>query len=314
MAKRKTSTSGFNPSRSLVMLSILAILSLILLYSSLVLPAKPLSLNSKAASPNQGSKNLPLKQAQASSSAVLTPSPSTLSRPADVGRVVHVPILTYHYIGNNPHPGKDPLRDNLSVTPDKFDSQMRYLSQAGYNTITFDMLYSALKGRGSLPPKPILLTFDDGYIDFYVNAFPILRQYNLKATSFLPTGKVGTSYYLHWDQIKEMDATGLISFEAHSLDHLALTALSDSQLNFQLRESKKRLEEQLGKKVNFMAYPYGASDARVWRAVKDAGYLAATGTWFGSTESEGNIYDMPRIKIAGDISLEQFKRKFDKAY
>lgn len=236
-----------------------------------------------------------------------TPSPSIKAEfPSHYGKQVTVPILTYHYIGNNPNP-EDKLRYSLSVTPDNFDSQMQYLSQNGYTTITLDTLYASLKGDFPLPPKPIILTFDDGYMDFYLNAYPILKKYNLSATSFIPAGLINQGYYLNWDQIKEMDKSGLIKFEAHTIYHSDLTALDDNQIKYELLESKKILETNLGKPVNFMAYPYGVSDARVWQKTKEAGYLGSVGTWYGNIVSEGVIYDMPRIKIDGLYTFETFK-------
>ncbi len=239
----------------------------------------------------------------------LSPSPGVTSSPSPspefVGRSVKVPILTYHYIGNNPNPA-DKARDNLLVPPDKFEEQMNYLSTNGYNTISFDTMYAGLKGISPLPPKPIILTFDDGYIDFYINAFPILRRYNLHAVSFIPTGLIGGGYYMNWSQIKEIDATGLVSFEAHSIHHPSLPGLSDAELNSELLESKKTLEAELGKPVNFMAYPYGSSDGRVQQAAKGAGFLGSTGTWSGRVETEGNIYNMPRTKVDGSWKIEQF--------
>jgi len=94
------------------------------------------------------------------------------------------------------------------------NNRLSYIASQGYTTITYDTLYAGLKGQTKLPAKPIILTFDDGYIDFYVNAFPILRKYNLNATEFIPTGLIDTAYYLHWEQIKEMDKSGLISFSS----------------------------------------------------------------------------------------------------
>jgi peptidoglycan/xylan/chitin deacetylase (PgdA/CDA1 family) len=246
----------------------------------------------------------------ATTEATPTPAPTLVpvaAIPVNSGNAVHVPIIYYHYIGKNPNPA-DKLRDHLSIDPELFDEQMAYLKSAGYNPIDFDTLYAALKDQATLPPKPIILTFDDGYIDFYVNAFPILRKYNLHATEFIPTGLVDTAYYLHWDQIKEMDQTGLISFQAHSVTHVSLPTLSGEDLRGQLVASKNKLEAELGKPVNFMAYPYGTSNANTWAAVRAAGYFGATGTWGGRTESEGDLYDMPRNNIPGGTTMEKFEQ------
>src|SRR3989344_3966551 len=238
-----------------------------------------------------------------------SPKPVTNSIPANYGRQVSVPILYYHYVGNNPNP-EDKARDSLSISPDKFDEQMGVIASAGYSPISLDTLYAALKGQATLPAKPIILTFDDGYIDFYINAFPILKKYNMHTTAFIASGLVGAPAYMSWSQIKEIDATGLVVFQAHSVSQPNLNSLSHEQVRFQLAESKRVLEETLGKPVNFMAYPYGASNGVSWEKAKETGYLGAVGTWFGKLESEGNIYNMPRIRVSGFWDLEEFKKKF----
>ncbi|MBI2595708.1 polysaccharide deacetylase family protein [Candidatus Daviesbacteria bacterium] len=228
--------------------------------------------------------------------------------PQSYGKSVNVPILYYHYIGTNGNP-EDVARDNLSVAPDKFDEQMAYIAKNGYNVITLDTLYAALQGNVTLPPKPVVLSFDDGYIDFYVNAYPVLKKYGFHATSFIPTGLINQGYYLTWAQIKEMDSAGLISFQAHSVNHLNMPSLSSEQIRYEVNQSKKELEAQIGHPVNFFSYPYGASNEEAWKAVKDAGFAGAVGTWYGSIQSEGNIFDMPRIKIPGGLSITDFASK-----
>lgn len=238
-----------------------------------------------------------------------TPKPSptkstVFTIPQNSGRSVRVPIFYFHYIGNNPNPN-DMQRDALSITPDRFEAEMSYLSNNGYNAISLDTLYAALKG-GSLPLKPVALTFDDGYIDFYLNAYPILRKYNLRSTVFIPTGLINQGYYLSWSQIRELDASNLVSFEAHTVNHDSLGSLNIDQLKYQVFESKKVLEAQLGKKVNFFAYPYGVSNPTAWEIVKEAGFLGAFGTWASPIESEGNIFDMPRIRVGSFWGVGDF--------
>lgn len=229
--------------------------------------------------------------------------------PIQYGRSAHVSILTYHYIGNNPNLA-DKGRDNLSVSPDLFEAQMAHLAGRGYTPISLDTMYAGLFGQIQLPGKPIILTFDDGYIDFYVNAFPILRRFNFHAVVFIPTGLMGGSYYLTWDQIKEMDGSSLISFQSHSVNHPNLNSLDHSQLTYQLSESKKTLEVSLGKPVNFIAYPFGASNSIVWQATREAGYLGGVGTWYGTLISEGTMFNMPRVKIGGGLPIDKFALMF----
>ena len=216
---------------------------------------------------------------------------------------IKVPILTYHFIANNPNP-KDKARDSLSVSPDKFEAQMDYLSKNGYTPITLDTLYGIYNGLAGAPAKPVILTFDDGYIDFYSNAFPILKRFNFHAVSFIPTGLIGGSYYMNWDQIKEIQASGLVTFESHSITHANLVSLKYDVLLKQLTDSKNVLSQQTGYPVNFIAYPYGASNALVYSAVRKAGYVGGVGTWYG--KAVGGGINMPRIKVSGFWSIKEF--------
>lgn len=216
---------------------------------------------------------------------------------------IKVPILTYHFIANNPN-SKDRARDSLSVPPDKFEAQMDYLSKNNYTPITLDTLYGIYNGQTQAPAKAVVLTFDDGYIDFYTNAFPILRRFNFHAVSFIPTGLIGGSYYMSWDQIKEIQSSGLVTFEAHSVNHANLVSLKYDALLKQLTDSKNVLQSQTGYPVNFIAYPYGTSNTLVQSAVRKAGYVGGLGTWFGKVG--GASMNMPRIKVSGYWSIKEF--------
>lgn len=230
----------------------------------------------------------------ASKNVQLTPTPS--------GKSIHVPILLYHYIGGNPNEN-DKARDTLSVSPQKFDEQMGYLAKNGYNPITLDTMIAGLQEKVTLPPKPVIITFDDGYIDLYINAFNILRKYGFHAIAFIPTGLVGTKYYASWDQLSEMQASGLLSFQSHSVSHANLASLSKEQLEKELTDSKKTLESKFGIPVNFIAYPYGISNKLVQEATKKAGFVGALGTWNSPIQSEGTLYNMPRIKVSNGLLL-----------
>lgn len=234
-----------------------------------------------------------------------SPKPKPVG-PVISGRAAKVPVLYYHYIANNPNP-TDTARNSLSVPPDIFDEQMGYLKTSGYTPITLDTLYAGLFGTASLPAKPIVITIDDGYEDLYYNAYPILLKYHFSAVAFIPTGLIGTKYYASWEELIEMKNSGLIYFEAHSVDHPNLTSLSTAALESELTNSKETLQNRLGIIVNFMAYPYGISSPTVWSAARKAGYLGAWGTWFSYTQSEGTIMDEPRIRVSGQQSLKNFK-------
>lgn len=214
-----------------------------------------------------------------------------------------IPILTYHYIANNPNP-VDKARDSLSVPPDKFEAQMLYLSQNGYTPVTLDTLYGIFNGQTFVAGKPIVLTFDDGYIDFYTNAFPILRQFGFHAVSFIPTGLVGGGYYMNWNQIKEIASSGLVNFESHAVSHSSLTGLSYASSLKEIEDSKKIIFSQTGYPVNFIAYPNGATNDTVQYEARLSGYAGGVGTWYG--KAWGPAFNMPRIKVSGFWSIKEF--------
>lgn len=217
-----------------------------------------------------------------------------------------VPILMYHYVANNPNP-KDTARDTLSVSPDKFEAQMEYLSQNGYTPITLDTLYGIFNKQTTAPSKPVVLTFDDGYQDFYTIAFPILQKYNFHAVSFIITSHVGGGYYMNWDQIKEIHRTGLVTFEAHTVNHLSLTSLNSKNLIKELSESKRILQEQTGYPVNFISYPYGNSNESVRQAASKSGFVGGVGVWYGKVANPS--FNMPRFRITGRMSLKDFAQR-----
>lgn len=216
---------------------------------------------------------------------------------------LRVPILTYHYIANNPNP-KDRARDNLSVPPDKFEAQMQYLSQNGYTPISLDTLYGIFNGQASVSGKPVVLTFDDGYIDFYTTVYPILRKFNFHAVSFIPTGLMEGGYYMNWNQIREIASSGLVTFEGHTVTHANLPSLSFAAALKQLVDSKNIIQANTGYPVNFVAYPYGSSNGSVQAAARQAGYVGGLGTWYG--KAWGPSMNMPRIKVSGFWSIKEF--------
>lgn len=216
---------------------------------------------------------------------------------------VSVPILMYHYVGENPDPA-DTGRDYLSISPAKFEGQLTYLKNNGFTPITLDTLFGIINNQTSAPSKPFVLTFDDGYIDFFTTSYPILIKYNFKAVSFIPTGLIGTGYYMDWDQIKEIQRSGLVTFEGHTISHPNLTAINPTEALRELKEGREILESQTGYPVNFIAYPYGISNYQVQELAKKAGFVGGVGTWSGKTTGPG--INMPRIRITGQMSLQDF--------
>lgn len=220
-----------------------------------------------------------------------------------------LPVLTYHYIRVPPNPEEDKLGYNLSTSPQNFQKQMDYLKEREYHTLSPNELYQALKDKKTLPQKSVLLTFDDGYRDFYKNAFPVLKELNLKATVFVVTGFVGdkAGRYLTWNQIKEMDKSGLITFGSHTEHHVDLTRETKAQQ--ELAKSKEILEKNLGKEVMIFAYPGGKFDTQSVKLVSKSGYNLAFTTQIGTKMSFEDRFALPRVRISGGLSLKSFPEK-----
>ncbi|GMA97301.1 polysaccharide deacetylase family protein [Pelosinus sp. IPA-1] len=203
-----------------------------------------------------------------------------------------VPVLNYHQINNQDH-------NALTLSDTEFEAQINYLQQNGYTGISPDQLADYLQFGKPLPPKPVLITFDDGYKDNYQVAYPILQKYHFPATIFLITDFVGNyNKYLTWDQIKEMNGNG-ISFEDHTTSHISLPKASDEEIRNQIVKSKEALEWRLGKKVEYLAYPGGEYDQRVIQLVKESGYRAAFTVNFGRDKVNSTLYTLNRIPIFG---------------
>ncbi|MBX5443869.1 polysaccharide deacetylase family protein [Sphaerobacter sp.] len=234
-----------------------------------------------------------------------TPAPTPTPTPEPQGQVVPVPILMYHYVRPDPGPG-DPIGRDLSVSPERFAEQMAWLAQEGYTPITLGELADVRARRRALPPKPIVLTFDDGYRDFYTTAFPVLRQYGFKATLFVITGVVGQEPYVTWDMIAEIDRSGLVEIGSHTVSHNQLPSLGEAQVRAEAVDSKQVLEAHLGHPVRAFCYPVGRVDARSVAAVRDAGYEIAVTTQGGRATAEQDSLLLPRVRIHGGASMEQF--------
>lgn len=200
-------------------------------------------------------------------------------------------VLNYHKIENG--------ANSLFIPPSEFERQMAFLAQNGYHTITPHELYMAFTDDGPLPTNPVLITFDDGYADNYTNAYPILKKYGLKATIFVITSLLDKSYpgYLTWGQAAEMEASGVIAIESHTVTHGSLTDLTDEQIRSELTGSKHEIEQRLGKEVEFLAYPTGAYNLHIARLAKEAGYKGAFTIRNGNMDRATNFYAIERVPI-----------------
>jgi peptidoglycan/xylan/chitin deacetylase (PgdA/CDA1 family) len=218
---------------------------------------------------------------------------------------VEVPILMYHYIRNYPNPQQDPLGYNLTVSRDDFTKQMDWLQQQGYNTITFDDLAAYFNGTETLPTKPIILTFDDGYEDFYRNAVPILLSHHFRAVSYVVSYFLGRRNYMTADQVVAIDGLGM-EVGAHSRTHPDLTTLQPDALKRQVAGSKSDLEALVHHQVLDFCYPVGRFNPVVIAAVQAAGFRDATTTEYGRAHAWDDRYVWTRVRVSGGETLQQF--------
>lgn len=199
-----------------------------------------------------------------------------------------VPIIAYHRV-NDDH-------EIYSVSPTEFDGQMRYLAERGYTAVSLAELINAREGKGNLPDKPIVITFDDGYADNLLNALPILEKYRLKATVFIISSSVGQETYLTWDQIRELQARQT-EIGSHTDSHAALSELELQGRESEVRTSKVVLEQQLGTPVEFLAYPFGKYDAAMPDILQQAGYRGACTGVTGLNFIATNQYLLKRVNV-----------------
>lgn len=201
--------------------------------------------------------------------AYLNSSPFPDIHPA--ARQAKVPVMMYHDI----LPEKQVFFD---VTPAEFEDHLKLIREKGLTPITMEQLMNHLRTGLPLPPKPILLTFDDGYEGHYKYVYPLLKKYNYPAVFSIYTAKVGKKMgrsSLNWEQLREMAADPLVTIASHSISHTVMEGLSPTQLLAETQESKRILEAELGTPIHYFTYPEGKFDQAAWDAVKQAGYVAA---------------------------------------
>jgi peptidoglycan/xylan/chitin deacetylase (PgdA/CDA1 family) len=239
-------------------------------------------------------------------------------------------ILVYHKISD--------LAEGLdafwNVPPSLFARHMAYISQGGYTVLSLQAFYEHLRQRREPRPRSVVITFDDGYASVYRHAFPVLKRYGFPATIFLAAQYVGNGGRFWWDEpmarkrldigeevrllswreIKEMQASGFITFGSHSMTHPHLGQLPKRAIEFELGQSKKVLEENLKQQVAFFAYPfgmktYGDINDETAALLVEKGYSLACTSEMGRNGLNENLYLLKRMGIGREDSLDLFRAK-----
>jgi peptidoglycan/xylan/chitin deacetylase (PgdA/CDA1 family) len=236
--------------------------------------------------------------------------PPDVPAPTPIGNniwTLRVPILMYHYI-SVPPTDADIYRTDLSVTPENFREQMTYLAENGYTPIDLYQLSAAVTSQIELPEKPVVLTFDDGYLDNYENAFPILQELGFVGTFFVITDLAdqGADGYANWEQLEEMAAAGM-RIESHTKNHPDLTTLGRDGIIFQVLGSQETIAAHIGYTPRFLCYPGGRYDEETMQILAELDLWGATTTQGGTWHHFGDRYEWSRQRMRNSTTMEQFQ-------
>jgi peptidoglycan/xylan/chitin deacetylase (PgdA/CDA1 family) len=245
-----------------------------------------------------------------------------------------IPILMYHSVSDGSEDnGNESKREaaahpyyRTSTSPQRFAEQIQHLHGSGYRTVSLAEAVSALRGQSPSVDKQVVITFDDGYQDFYRHAFPMLSQCGFSATVFLPTAYIAetpTSFKgrdcLTWAEVRELNRHGM-RFGSHTVTHPQLRELSCAAVKDEISSSKKTIEEKLGCEVDSFAYPYACpqTDTDFRNMLRDllaeAGYRNGVCTIVGLARSDSDPFFMERLPINSCDDDALFQAKLVGAY
>lgn len=221
-------------------------------------------------------------------------------------RSLRVPILMYHRIavlaGDEPAVTVD-----LTVDPGEFTLEMQWLKDNGYTSITQMQLYNALENGESLPDKPVLITFDDGYRGISTLAAPIMTRVGMVGTAYVITDRIAdlkktAPTWMTWSQLRSLEQRGW-DIGSHTVAHTEIPSMTPEAGLKTLRASRFTLEKHLGHPVQWFCYPAGSVDAAAVQLVKEAGYVLATTTKSGDVHSAADPLQLSRIRISNSTGV-----------
>lgn len=229
---------------------------------------------------------------------------------AHAGDQVNIPILCYHNL-NPTKPG------SMSMTPKKFASQMKYLKDNGFTVIPLKEAVEYLQGkRDTLPKKAIVVTADDGWLSVYKYMFPIVRENNIPVTLFIYPQTISAGVNaMTWEQLKELQDTGLFNIQSHTYDHPNFKQMKKhlsaekyaAYVNMQMEKSKKILEEKTGTKITLLAWPFGIYNDYLEDQAAKAGYDMAFTIDYKTANRKYKPEAQPRFMIIDALSEKTFE-------
>jgi len=236
-----------------------------------------------------------------------------------------IPILMYHRISSSPESEVHPyFRVNTSTTV--FEAQLDFLKTNGYIGLTLDQASRLLSRPEGPDRKYVVITFDDGYRDFYTDAWPLLQKYGFTATVFLPTGYIDDQRQafkqiecLTWAEVRDLHAGG-VAFGGHTVTHPQLANLKRQQIREELFGSKAQIEDRLGYPVRSFSYPFQfpETDTKLisflQETLEDAGYANGVSTIVGTASNADNRFFLKRLPVNNDDDVSLFQWKLQGAY
>lgn len=231
-----------------------------------------------------------------------------------------ITIFYYHRVG----PFRPGAPRRMTVPPEAFKSQMYFLRRNNIRVLDVDAVAPLLANPSSARPKGVVLTFDDGHLDTFTHAVPVLKSLRFPAAFFIVAGFVGgeddwnrdtgmpRERLLGWEEILSMRSDGL-TIGSHSMTHRVMTELSESEAQAEAVRSKRLLEEKLGQPVSCFAYPKGRASSASERIVESSGYALAFGTRSGVPLSWNGRFNIQRIPVSANDSLAEFAAKIVKS-
>ena len=272
----------------------LIVAGLVVVAIALVLFTGPLKPGGGSTANSSAAVTTPAGTDSASKPAAATPA---APKPATGEYRGPVPILMYHVI--KAPTASTPMAE-LWTPAETFKETIALLKKDGYSGVTLDQVWKAWHGGAGLPAKPLVISFDDGYLSHSVTAKPILEAAGWPGVLNLEGKNIGPGG-LTTHQVEGLIAAGW-EIDSHTLTHPDLTTLDDATLKSELVDSRKLLQDKFNIPVNFFCYPAGANDARVRAAVEAAGYYGATTVDPGIASKSDNPYLLPRIRVNGTDS------------
>jgi peptidoglycan/xylan/chitin deacetylase (PgdA/CDA1 family) len=221
---------------------------------------------------------------------------------------VDVPVLMYHEVAKPEELqalGRI-TQSNYVLTIDEFDAQMNILREEDCTPINLDQLVAWQSGRGTLPPNPVVITFDDGFVGNERHALAILRKHRFVATFFIVTERVGTPHMMSWDQLRKLAASGM-AIESHTANHPLFSSIDAVQTRKELVDSKRSIEAHLGNKVRHMSLPFGDSNPFVAQTARDLGYQSACTSQLGFNGPKTGAFELRRFAMTNTLQPETFR-------